>query len=73
MSRSSLTPGTSALVLLTSDAVIDTIARAFEGQHMELVRSDLSVQQQDQVQAAFGGPADPRQVPGTPPKRPNGR
>jgi uncharacterized membrane protein len=56
--KGDMTPGTSALVLLTSDAVIDTIAKAFDGQHMELVRSDLSVQQQDQVRAAFGDPPD---------------
>jgi uncharacterized membrane protein len=56
--KGDMTPGTSALVLLTSDAVIDTIARAFDGQHMELIRSDLSVQQQDQVRAAFGESAN---------------
>jgi uncharacterized membrane protein len=51
--KGDMMPGTSALVLLTADAVIDTVARAFEGQDMELIRSDLSVQQQDQVRAAF--------------------
>jgi uncharacterized membrane protein len=55
--KGDMTPGTSALVLLTSGAVIDTIAQAFQGQPMELIRSDLSVQQQDQVRAAFGDPA----------------
>src|ERR1700733_7575809 len=55
--KGDMTPGTSALVLLTSGAVIDTIARAFQGQPMEVIRSDLSVQQQDQVRAAFGDPA----------------
>ena len=54
--KGDMTPGTSALVLLTSGAVIDTIAAAFRGQPMELIRSDLSVQQQDQVRAAFGDP-----------------
>ncbi len=45
--------GTSALVLLSSDAELDAVANAFEGQAMELMRSDLSVQQEDQLRAAF--------------------
>ena len=52
-------PGTSALVLLSSDAAVDTVAKAFEGQPMELIRSDLSVQEQDRLRTAFGGPAGP--------------
>jgi uncharacterized membrane protein len=34
--------GTSALVLLSGDAQLDAVAKAFEGQAMELIRSDLS-------------------------------
>jgi uncharacterized membrane protein len=45
--------GTSALVLLSTDAALDSVANAFEGQAMELMRSDLSVQQEDQLRAAF--------------------
>jgi uncharacterized membrane protein len=45
--------GTSALVLLSTDAEIDTVANAFEGHAMELMRSDLSVQQEDRLRAAF--------------------
>jgi uncharacterized membrane protein len=45
--------GTSAVVLLSTDAELDTVANAFEGQAMELMRSDLSVQQEDQLRAAF--------------------
>ncbi len=55
--KTDLAPGNSALVLLSSDAVIDTVARTFEGEPMELIRSDLSVQQQDRLRAVFGGPA----------------
>jgi uncharacterized membrane protein len=47
-------PGSSALVVLSSDAAIDKVADAFRGSAMELIRSDLSVQQQDQIGAAFG-------------------
>ena len=45
--------GTSALVLLSADAALDAVANAFEGQAMELMRSDLSVQQEDRLRAAF--------------------
>lgn len=45
--------GTSALVLLSADAAVDAVAKAFEGQAMQLIRSDLSVQQEDQLRAAF--------------------
>lgn len=45
--------GTSALVLLSADAAMDAVANAFEGQAMELIRSDLSVQQEDELRAAF--------------------
>ncbi len=56
--KSDITPGTSALLLLSSDATIDTVAKAFEGQGMELIRSDLSVQQEDQLRSAFSEPID---------------
>jgi hypothetical protein len=59
-------------VLLTSGAVIDTIAQAFQGQPMELIRSDLSVHEQDQVRAAFGEPSGngPGAAPGDAPDGP---
>ncbi|MDH6145358.1 MULTISPECIES: DUF1269 domain-containing protein [Kitasatospora] len=56
--KGDMTPGTSALVLLSTDAVIDTVAKAFEGHAMELMRSDLSVQQEDRLRAAFGDPSN---------------
>ena len=58
--RGDMTPGTSALVLLSTDAAVDTVAQAFEGRAMELIRSDLSVQQEDQLRAAFTNPAGPQ-------------
>jgi uncharacterized membrane protein len=63
--KGDMTPGTSALVLLSADAAMDTVAKAFEGQAMELMRSDLSVQQEDQLRAAFSDPA--AAPPGRPP------
>ena len=49
-----MTPGNSVLVLLTPEAAVDAFAKAFEGQGVELIRSDLSVQEQGQVRAAMG-------------------
>lgn len=51
--RADMKLGTSALVLLSAEAALDTVAKAFEGSAMELIRSDLSVQQEDQLRAAF--------------------
>jgi uncharacterized membrane protein len=50
--------GTSALVLQSEGAEIEKVASAFKGHAMELIRSDLSVQQQDQLRATFGKSAD---------------
>jgi uncharacterized membrane protein len=47
-------------VLLSTDAAIDTVAQAFGGHAMELIRSDLSVQQEDQLRATFSNPPDPQ-------------
>ncbi len=55
--KGDMAPGTSALVLLSSDAAIEAIAKAFQGQDLELIRSDLSVQQEDRLRAAFGDSA----------------
>ena len=68
--RGDMTPGTSVLVLLTPEAAVDAFAKAFEGQGVELIRSDLSVQEQDQVRAALGdsGAADEPQPPGNVPE-----
>jgi uncharacterized membrane protein len=57
--KGDMTPGTSALVLLSADAAIDTVAQAFEGHAMELMRSDLSVQQEDRLREAFASSSPP--------------
>jgi uncharacterized membrane protein len=61
--KGDMTPGTSALVLLSASAAIDTVAEAFEGHAMELMRSDLSVQQEDQLRAAFARAGNPTTDP----------
>jgi uncharacterized membrane protein len=60
-----LVPGTSAVVVLSSDAKIDAVVHAFQDQPMELVRTDMSVPDQDRLRLAAdqalrdpGGPAE---------------
>jgi uncharacterized membrane protein len=47
--KGDLHPGTSAMVLLSADANIDAVVHAFEGQPLELVRTDMSVPEQDRL------------------------
>ena len=47
--KGDMSPGTSAMVLLSSDAKIDAVVHAFEGQPLELVRTDMSVPDQDRL------------------------
>jgi uncharacterized membrane protein len=51
--RDRITPGTSALFLMTSDAVEDRVREAFEGSDMELIRTNLSREQEDRLREAF--------------------
>jgi len=52
--RDEITPGTSALFLMSSDAVMDKVLDAFEGQPMELVRTNLNDQQEAALREVFG-------------------
>ena len=65
-----MTAGTSVLVLLTPEAAVDAFAKAFEGQGVQLIRSDLSVPEQDEVRAALGdsGAAGQPEPPGNVPQ-----
>ncbi|HUC56793.1 MAG TPA: DUF1269 domain-containing protein [Streptosporangiaceae bacterium] len=51
--RQDMVPGTSAVVVLSTAAIIDTVGKAFSGYAMELMRSDLSVQEQDHLRQVF--------------------
>ncbi len=53
--RSEVTEGTSALFLLTSDATVDKVESAFEGTKMELIRSNLSNEQEAKLLEDFAG------------------
>ena len=51
--KQSVTPGTSALFLLSSDAVIDKVKDAFQGAHAELIHTNLSDEQEAALRDAF--------------------
>ncbi|MEN6317129.1 MAG: DUF1269 domain-containing protein [Syntrophaceae bacterium] len=51
--RSKVTEGTSALFLMTSDAVTDRITEATKGMKFELIASNLSKEEEEKLRAAF--------------------
>ncbi|WP_280232913.1 DUF1269 domain-containing protein [Nocardia cyriacigeorgica] len=51
--KSQITPGTSALFVLTSDATLDRVHDEFHGQHAELVTTNLSHEQEAQLREVF--------------------
>lgn len=53
--RDEITPGTSALFVLTSDVVLDKVAEAFTGQKPELLFINLSTDQGEALRATFAG------------------
>jgi uncharacterized membrane protein len=61
--RDQIQPGTSALFLLSSNAVSDRVREAFEGQQMVLVESNLSREQEDKLREVFAEEAEYAQPP----------
>jgi uncharacterized membrane protein len=51
--REQVTEGTSALFLLTDKAVRDKVADALKGDEFELIASNLTKEQEDELMAAF--------------------
>ncbi|GAA1881431.1 DUF1269 domain-containing protein [Pseudonocardia ailaonensis] len=51
--REQVTPGSSALFVLSSDAVEDKVAQAFEGVPAELLFTNLSSEQEQQLREVF--------------------
>jgi uncharacterized membrane protein len=51
--REQVTPGTSALFALTSDAVLDRVREAFAGQQPELLETNLSAEQEAKMREVF--------------------
>jgi uncharacterized membrane protein len=52
--RAKITPGTSALFLLESGAVVDRVAEAIKGQQYEIIQTNLSKEQEEKLRADFG-------------------
>ena len=53
--RDQVTPGTSALFMMTSGAIMDRVAEAMAGQEMELISTNLSADQEMALREAFAG------------------
>jgi uncharacterized membrane protein len=53
--REEVTPGSSALFLLSSDAVRDKVIEAFATTKPHLIQTNLSQEQEDQLREAFAG------------------
>ncbi|MGB9928504.1 MAG: DUF1269 domain-containing protein [Methanosarcina sp.] len=51
--RNKVTPGTSALFLMTSDMVEDRVADAMKGMKFELIASNLSKEEENKLREAF--------------------
>src|SRR3954470_16442756 len=51
--RDEIQPGTSALFVLSSGAVVDKVRKAFAGQQMILVETNLSHEQEDKLRDVF--------------------
>ena len=51
--REQVTPGTSALFLMTTKAVVDRVVEELKGGNFELIRSNLSKEQEEQLRTAF--------------------
>jgi len=51
--RNSITEGTSALFLLTSDVTLDKVVEAFKGIKFELLQTNLSQEQEEKLREAF--------------------
>jgi uncharacterized membrane protein len=51
--REEIQPGTSALFVLSSNAVVDKVKEAFQGQNMVLVETSLSHEQEDKLREVF--------------------
>ena len=51
--RGEVVPGTSALFLLTSNAVVDKVVAAFEGSDMHLIHTNLSNEEEAELRESF--------------------
>jgi uncharacterized membrane protein len=52
--KNQVTPGTSAIFLMTSGAVVDRVREAFQGVKMEVMSTNLSAEQEAKLREEFG-------------------
>ncbi len=52
--REKVTPGTSALFLLTSNAVLDKLIAALKGKKFEIIQTNLTQEQENKLREEFG-------------------
>ena len=52
--RKEVEPGTSALFLMTANAVVDRVVEELKGREFELMSTNLSKEQEDELRSAFG-------------------
>lgn len=52
--RTEVEPGTSALFLMTTNAVVDRVIDELKGRDFELISSNLTQEQEDELRSAFG-------------------
>ncbi len=52
--KQKVTPGTSALFLLTANAVTDKVVAALKGQKFEIIQTNLSAEQEAKLRAELG-------------------
>jgi uncharacterized membrane protein len=52
--RKEVEPGTSALFLMTTNAVVDRVIEELKGREFELVSTNLTKEQEDELRNAFG-------------------
>jgi uncharacterized membrane protein len=52
--RTQVTPGTSALFLMTSEAVLDRVVEAMKNLKFEIIATNLSKDQEEKLREAFG-------------------
>jgi uncharacterized membrane protein len=52
--RTEVEPGTSALFLMTTNAVVDRVVAELKGRDFELISTNLTQEQEDELRSAFG-------------------
>ncbi len=60
--RAKVTPGTSALFALTSDAVVDRVLAEFRHTNAELISTNLSNEQESMLREAFADTEEPQRA-----------